>query len=100
MDEKKPHPQVRALGPPQSVPVFNCHVYVSPRDASGSVSARCVNLPEVSASGATVREALAAIVAAFKKATAAYLGRGEAIPFVPPPPKVPGESERLLPVHL
>lgn len=100
MADEKPHPHVRPLGPPQEVPVFNCVVYVSPRDETGKVTARCANLPEVTAAGATEREALQGIVTAFKRAASAYISRGETIPFVAPPPKSTGDSERLIAVHL
>jgi len=98
-DEHPPH-HVRALGPPQTVPVFNCQIYVAPRDAGGKISARCANLPEVAFSAATEREVLQGIVAAFKRTVSGYVERGEAIPFIAPPPKFPGESERLIGVHL
>jgi hypothetical protein len=84
-----------------SVPVFNCVLYVAPPDADGIVVARAANLPAIEGRGRSQREAIASAVAAFKAAVAGYHGRGEAIPFVPSPSKPgPGETERLIAVHL
>jgi len=87
--------------PPAGVPVFNCIVHVAPRSAEGIVVARVVNLAGIEAQGRSEREALAKVVAEFKAAIAGYHAQGETIPFVASPVKPsPGETERLIAVHL
>ena len=39
--------RVRKIGPPEAVPVYNCVVIVSPRNAAGFVVARVATLPDV-----------------------------------------------------
>ncbi len=86
---------------PAQVPVFNCHIYLSEPAADGRVVARCATLPEVQAEGTSQREAMQNAVAAFKRAIAAYLERGEAVPLRSEPlPREAGEAERLIAVHL
>jgi hypothetical protein len=83
------------------VPVFNCHVYVSPPDADGRVTARLANLPEIVGSGPRERDALRTLVQNFKLAATGYLARGEQIPWLAEPlPPSPGEQQRWVPVHL
>jgi len=87
--------------PLEPVPVFNCVVHVSPPSADGTVVARVVNLAGIEGRGRSEREALAQVVAAFKAAVASYHTKGETIPFLAQPAKpVPGETERLIAVHL
>jgi predicted RNase H-like HicB family nuclease len=82
-------------------PVFNCVVHVAARDADGQVHARVVNLPRIEAHGRSEREALAQCVAAFKTAVAAATTTGQPIPWIDPLPRPgPGETERLIAVHL
>jgi hypothetical protein len=84
-----------------AVPVFNCVLYVAPKDADGIVVAHAANLAGIQGQGRSQREAIAGAVAAFKATVAGYHARGETIPFVPSPPKPgPGETERLIAVHL
>jgi predicted RNase H-like HicB family nuclease len=84
-----------------SVPVFNCHARLSMPDAEGWISARCCNLPEIVVRGKTQREALAALVAAFKAAVSEYRAAGVAIPWSDAPVRAePGEQERWIAVHL
>ncbi|WP_166821306.1 hypothetical protein [Thalassoroseus pseudoceratinae] len=84
-----------------SVPVFDCRVFVSHEGANGPVVARCVNLPEVKASGPSERDVLRKIVDAFKSIAQDYHSRGEPIPFIETDAKPgPDEQERWIPVHL
>lgn len=94
-------PKVRLIGEPESVPVFNCRVIVSPRDAAGKVVARAAELAELSAAGDTDREALQKVVAAFKAKVAAHVKAGEDIPWIRPgdTPHA-GEREYFVAVHL
>ena len=83
------------------VPVFNCHVYVSPPDGAGQVTARMANLPQIVGSGPRERNALRTLVQAFKQAATGYLSRGEQIPWREEPlPLGPGDQQRWIPVHL
>jgi len=83
------------------VPVFDCHVIVTPDDGSGVVKVRSTTLPDVTASGPTERDALLAIVKTFKEFVRPFSERGEPIPFAEQPEvSGPGESERWIPVHL
>jgi predicted RNase H-like HicB family nuclease len=87
--------------PPAAVPVFNCIVHVAPRNADGIVVARVVNLAGIEVQGRSEREALTQAVAAFKAAVAGYHAQGESMPFVAHQGKpAPGETERLIAVHL
>lgn len=92
---------MRHVSPPESVPVFNCLVHVAPRNGAGLVVARAANLAGLSAEGKTEREALQKLVPAFKSALAAFVERGEAIPWLNPPESPqPGEQQRWIAVHL
>jgi hypothetical protein len=98
MTGSSPIKHVQPLGP---VPVFNCVVHVAPPDTEGIVAARVANLAGLEARGKSEREALSQVVAAFKAAASDYHARGEPIPFLNPTPKpAPGETERLIAVHL
>jgi len=97
----EPKPDVRLIGKPQSVPVFNCRVIVAPRDAAGKIVARAAELVDLSASGDSDREALQKLVAAFKAKMAAHVAAGEEIPWIKPGAKPqPGERELFVAVHL
>ena len=94
-------PLVQAIGPPVEVPVYNCHVYLSPRGGDGKVAARCATLPEVQVRGDNERDALQKIVAAFKETVAGYREQNQAIPWSDPPQAAePDEQQRLIAVHL
>ncbi|MEQ8789090.1 MAG: hypothetical protein RIC55_22450 [Pirellulaceae bacterium] len=96
-----PDPRVRPLGPPTDVPVYNCRVYVAPRNEAGVIVARAANLAEVAGLGESEREALQQIVALFKVKLAAFREAKQEIPWIDPvPPPEPGESERWIAVHL
>jgi hypothetical protein len=99
MSESPPH--VRFVGSPQAVPVFNCRAIVAPRNADGTVVARCAELANLSAAGDTEREALQKLVAAFKAKMAAHVAAHEEIPWVRPGEAAnPIEKELLIAVHL
>lgn len=85
----------------QPVPVFDCHVIVTPDNGTGEVKLRCASLPQVTAAGPTERDALMQIVKRFKEFVRPYSEKSQPIPFseTPETPK-PGESERWIPVHL
>ena len=83
-----------------NVPVFNCVVHVL-RDATGNVSARVANLPNLVSTGGTERDTLAKIVKEFKQYLRQLADTGTAIPWVDPPsPKEANEQTRFIPVHL
>ncbi|HVC98122.1 MAG TPA: hypothetical protein VND64_30910 [Pirellulales bacterium] len=87
--------------PRADVPVYNCHVLVSPRDAEGWIVARSSTLPEVTARGRSEREALANLVAAFKTAILHHTADGGTVPWAAQPlePR-PGDQQRWIAVHL
>ncbi len=90
-------PVVRNLG---TVPVYNCHVYLSGSVGSGPITARGASLPEVQATGSTEREALQNVVRAFKETIGRYTAAGQTIPWVDPPlPAAAGDRPRWVPVH-
>lgn len=65
------------------------------------MTAQCSTLPHIAGTGGTEREALLAVVAAFKQELRRYIERGEAIPWADPPlTRQPGQQERWIPVHL
>lgn len=87
--------------PSADVPVYNCLVLVAPRNSVGLVVVRAANLAGLSAAGKTEREALQALVPAFKAALAAFHERGEPIPWLDPPESPqPGDQQRWIAVHL
>ena len=90
-----------AAGATPPVPVYDCHVILSPPDSAGMIHARVSSLPEITATGTTEREVLRRIVTAFKAAILRYRASGQAIPWSPSPDTPgPGESQRWVPVHL
>lgn len=83
------------------VPVYNCVVIVSPRDAQGLVHARCATIAGINASGRSEREALSQVVTAFKATIARHLAADLAIPWIDPPEQpAAGEQQRFIAVHL
>jgi len=95
---EQPDHRVNLIGQPESVPVFDCPVLVA--RVSGHYVARSASLAGVSGQGATEREALQKIVAAFKAEVQQYTAADE-IPFIVPNLEPTGEEElRLLAVHL
>ena len=94
------NPQVRLIGEPQSVPVFNCRAIVA-RAASGKFVARAAELAELSTSGDSQREALQKLVAEFKARMTAHVAAGEDIPWIKPGQQPQsGETELFVAVHL
>ncbi len=84
-----------------SVPVYDCHVILTPPDEQGVISARCVTLPSVVGSGTTERDTLRSIVDTFKAELRKYYDNGEPIPWAADPDQpAEGEVERWIPVHL
>lgn len=96
-----PAPHVRLIGQPQSVPVFNCRIIVSPRTATGEVTARAAELPDLTAAGSSQREAIQKLVAAFKTRITEHVAKQEEVPWVLPGDTAqPGEQELFTAVHL
>jgi predicted RNase H-like HicB family nuclease len=94
-------PRVRKVSEPESVPVYNCHVLVSPRDEQGIVVARVATLANVTGQGKTEREALQNLVGAFKSAMARHHQSGAPIPWLDPPVEPqPDQQQRWIAVHL
>ncbi len=86
---------------PPDVPVFNCVVIVTPRDAEGLVSARAAELAGMEGRGKSEREALSQVVAQFKDFVSRRYAAGDEIPWLQPPLTAqPGEQQRLIAVHL
>ena len=89
-----------AMQSPQ-VPVYNCVVIVTPRDAQDLVRARCATVAGIDAAGKSEREALAQVVSAFKATIARHLAAGLPIPWIEPPEQpISGEQQRFIAVHL
>lgn len=87
--------------PPADVPVFNCIVIVSPRDAEGLVLARAAELAGMEGRGKSEREALSQVVAQFKDFVSRHYAAGDEIPWLKPPlAPQPGDQQRLIAVHL
>lgn len=81
------------------MPAFGCTVLIS-REAGG-FQGRVANLKGVTASAASQRELLAAIVKQFKAVVAESLAAGGEPEWIDPPlEKEPGEQKLFLPVHL
>lgn len=107
MDANDSGPRSEPPAPPAlpvvsgEVPVFDCHVIVSPSDAKGQVSVRVASLPRLTATASTERDALRQIVSKFKAEIQQYRSSGEPIPWQTPPDS-PGddERERWIAVHL
>ncbi len=94
-------PRVRKVSEPESVPVYNCHVLVSPRDEQGIVVARVATLADITGQGKTEREALQNVVGAFKSVVARHHQSGDPIPWLDRPlvPQ-PDQQQRWIAVHL
>ncbi len=93
-------PRVRAIAPPEQVPVFNCLVYVLRHD-QGAYLARSATLDGVSGGGDSEREALKNVVQAFKTKVGGYLADEKPIPWLEVPLEAaPDEQSRWIAVHL
>lgn len=94
VDMEHPSPQANP-------PVYNCRVYVAPRNEQGVVQARVAQLADVQAEAVSQRAALAAVVAEFKCVLSDCHARGEQPPWLDAPlPIAPGETEFYIAVHL
>lgn len=82
------------------VPVYDCHVILSPPDADRVIHARVSTLPEITASGKSERDVLRNLVNQFKAAIVHYRESGGDIPWQPPAKPQAGETQRWIPVHL
>jgi hypothetical protein len=92
---------IRKVGEAVDVPVYNCRVYVSPPDEQGVVTARAAALEGITGKGRREREALQAVVAAFKQRILELRQQDAPIPWLDPPlPPTADEQERLIAVHL
>ena len=90
--------RVKQLGP---VPVFDCHVALSPPGDDGVIQGVCLSLPEITASGRSEREVLQKIAADFKAAVVRYRAAGGEIPWSKASAELAsGWRQRWLPVHL
>jgi hypothetical protein len=101
MPSESPHPHVKQLGPPESVPVYNCIALVAPRGADGLVHVRAANVAGLRTSGQTEREALQHLVGAFKIILSQATTEGRPVPILEQPlAAAPDEQQRLIAVHL
>lgn len=82
------------------VPVYDCHVILTPPDSDGVVRGRVSTLPEITACGQSERHILQSIVKDFKAALIRYREAGEKIPWQAAEAPQPGETQRWVPVHL
>lgn len=95
----KKHEDSLPLAGSSPPPVFNCVVYVAGADAG--VVARNAHWTDLEFHGASEREAIQKLVAAFKTRAAEHHAAGKPLPFdEPPPPPAEHESRRFVPVHL
>jgi hypothetical protein len=86
---------------PPEVPVFNCVVNVGPPGPDGLVEATVANVAGIVGRGRSEREALAQVVPLFKALVAKHHAAGQPIPWIDPPTApAPGQSQRLIAVHL
>lgn len=84
-----------------SVPVFDCHVILTPPEQPGEdFRARVANLSRISASAGTERDCLRKIVEQFKSFLKATLESSGRIEWDPSQTPAAGEIERWIPVHL
>lgn len=82
------------------VPVYDCHVILTPADADGLITARVSTLPEITARGQSERHILQSIVKDFKAALVRYRTAGQEIPWQAASKPETGETQRWIPVHL
>ena len=98
---KGTRPVVKQVGPPESVPVYSCVVYLSRAGKDNRVLCRCANLEGLAITAETERDALKEIVRLFKEKVSSCEKDGVPVPLIDPPmaPEV-NESIRYLAVHL
>lgn len=100
MSDVNPLPLISAADS-NSVPVFTCHVILSPADENGQLKGRTANLPGITAVGAAERDVLRSILEQFKSSVQKYSAMQQPVPFVDPPERPgAGEVERFIPMHL
>lgn len=99
--ESTEEPRVRRVGPAQAIPVYNCHVYLTPADAEGKVRARAATLQDLSVEATSERDALHKMVLAIKQELTRYEKLGESLPWTDRPlDKRDDEVERWVAIHL
>ena len=91
-------PRVRIVSAPETVPVYNCIVYLQKRGAQ--VHARVANLQDLECNANSEREALQQIVAEFKRILKECHAENASLPIVDPPPPEKDVTVRYVPVHL
>lgn len=85
---------------PESVPVFNCVIILTPLE-NGRLRGRVANLPGITAEGNSERELLLLLTRRFKSLVANSLATGEGLMWIDPPETpTKGEIQRFIPVHL
>ena len=83
------------------VPVFDCHVILSPPNDKGVIIGRVSSLEGIVAEANNERDLLRKIVDQFKATIQRYHNQGQPIPWRDPAEKASaGEQERWIPVHL
>jgi hypothetical protein len=102
LSSESPMPDhVKPLGPPESIPVYNCIALVAPRGDDGLVHVRAANVAGLRTSGQTEREALQHLVGAFKIIISQATAAGLPVPLLEQPlAAAPNEQQRLIAVHL
>jgi hypothetical protein len=95
------HAHVKQLGPPESIPVYNCIALVAPRGSDGLVHVRAANVAGLRTTGQSEREALQHLVGAFKIIISQATAAGLPVPILAEPlDAAPDEQQRLIAVHL
>lgn len=98
-DVSRNEPTVTPLGPAESIPVFNCLVYV--RRDTGQVCGRVANLADIAHEDTSEALVLRQLVQTFKQRVQRYQESGDAIPWIEPPAALQeGEEQRWIAVHL
>lgn len=98
MNSEQPNPRVRVVTPAESVPVYNCILYV--RRNGKKTEARIANLSDSSFTAESEREVLQQAVKEFKRVLTEHSEKNEPVPLVDPPPPATDETVRYVAVHL
>lgn len=99
MNDPSQPPKIRHVSPPQAQDAYRCLLYV--RLHEGQFIARAAELAELTATGATQREAIQRATALVKEVVRRQHAAGEPIPWLPAPlEKQADEHEVYLAVHL
>lgn len=91
-------PRVRVVSAPESVPVYNCVIYVE-RTENG-VQGTIANLADTVVSAATERDVLQKAVTEFKQLLKKHHAEGSEVPIIDPAEPGQGVTVRYVPVHL